>query len=159
MGEEGRRQQQQAASGCRRNAAAHASAAALAQTMAALLSIPSERPRWRFPPSANKGPGHPACPPPPPPTSPNISPSSLPSPHQLTSPQAQLRKLRASHHPLPPSSFSSTSTPPPPPRWRPLQSLGFHHTVPLSKNRGFSLCSQSLLSHFLSFLFLPVIYL
>lgn len=114
LGEEGRRQQQQAASGCRRNAAAHASAAALAQTMAALLSIPSERPRWRFPPSANKGPGHPACPPPPPPTSPNISPSFLPSPHQLTSPQAQLRKLRASHHPLPPSSFSSTSPLAPP---------------------------------------------
>lgn len=94
-----------------------------------------------------------------PPPSPNISPSFLPSPHQLTSPQAQLRKLRASHHPLPSSSFSSTSTPPPPPRWRPLQSLGFHRTAPLSKNRGFSLCSQPLLSHFLSFLFLPVIYI
>lgn len=43
-----------------------------------------------------------------PPTSPNISPSFLPSPHQLTSPQAQLRKLRASHHSLP---SSSTATP------------------------------------------------
>lgn len=30
------------------------------QTMAALLSILSERPRRRFPPSANKGPGQPA---------------------------------------------------------------------------------------------------
>lgn len=31
------------------------------QTKALLLSIQSERPRWCFPPSANKGPGHPAC--------------------------------------------------------------------------------------------------
>ena len=47
------------------------------QTMAALLSIQSERPRWRFPPSANKGPGHPAC----------LSPPSFPSiPPRLTSP-------------------------------------------------------------------------
>lgn len=49
------------------------------QTMAALLSIQSERPRWRFPPSANKGPGHPA----------SLSPPCfLPSPHSLTSPSA-----------------------------------------------------------------------
>lgn len=31
------------------------------QTKALLLSIRSERPRWCFPPSANKSPGHPAC--------------------------------------------------------------------------------------------------
>lgn len=50
------------------------------QTMAALLSILSVRPRWRFPPSANKGPGHPAC----------LSPPSFPSiPPQLTSLQCR----------------------------------------------------------------------
>lgn len=46
-------------------------------TIAVLLSIQSERPRWRFPPSANKGPGHPAC----------LSPPSFLSiPPRLTSP-------------------------------------------------------------------------
>lgn len=46
-------------------------------TIALLLSIQSERPRWRFPPSANKSPGHPVC----------LSPPSFPStPLSLTSP-------------------------------------------------------------------------
>lgn len=52
------------------------------QTKALLLSIQSERPRWCFPPSANKGPGHPAwlCPP--------SLPNFLPSPHNSPHPTA-----------------------------------------------------------------------
>lgn len=85
------------------------------QTMAALLSILSERPRWRFPPSANKGPGHPAC----------LSPPSFPSiPPQLTSPQC--RKLRASPH------FSPCLSPWAPP---PTPQLSWYSTF-ISQWRG-----------------------
>lgn len=128
VGEErGRQQQQQqAASGCRRNAAAHASAAALAQTMAALLSIPSERPRWRFPPSANKGPGHPACPPT---TTPNITqhlpqfPSIPPPAHLTPGPAEKTESFSPSPPSLPPPS------PPPPPLLHLPVGAPFNHSA------------------------------
>lgn len=160
-GRSGGGQPQQAVSGCRRNAAAHASAAAPAQTMAALLSIPSERPRWRFPPSANKGPGHPACPPPS-----NITqrlpqfPSIPPAAHLTPGPAEKTK----SFSPSPPSS-SWNSTPAPsstspmatpsitrlPPYGTSLEEKGSSHSIRHS---------QPLLSHFLSFLLLlPTIHL
>lgn len=52
-------------------------------TIAVLLSILRGRPRWRFPPSANKGPGHPAC------LCPLLFPSIPPSVH-LNPAQTQL---------------------------------------------------------------------
>lgn len=80
-------------------------------TIAALLSILRGRPRWRFPPSANKGPGQPAC------LCPPLFPSIPPSVH-LTPLQDPAEKARSVSR-----FFTSTNPAPPPPPPHPLLQL------------------------------------